>query len=157
MTRVTAAIAYLVLAATVFAPVDRHGAELVHLTVHSEAVGEDLGVNVLVPPRVAAPGERALLVFLHGRGGDEETFNDTVFRGLPSLHGRESMVVAFPDGGDHGYWHNRREGRWDKYVMRKVIPWSCAASASTPSGWRPLRRALVRRLRNRAGRLRQRR
>jgi hypothetical protein len=67
----TAAIAYLVLATTVFAPVDRHGAELVHLEVHSEAVGEDLGVNVLVPAKVAPPGERPLLVFLHGRGGDE--------------------------------------------------------------------------------------
>jgi S-formylglutathione hydrolase FrmB len=118
----TAAIAYLVLAATVFAPVDRHGAELIHLTVHSEAVGEDLGVNVLVPPRVAAPGERSLLVFLHGRGGGEGTFNDAVLGGLPSLRGREGIVVAFPDGGDHGYWHNRREGRWDRYVMREVIP-----------------------------------
>jgi S-formylglutathione hydrolase FrmB len=119
---VTAAIAYLVLAATVFAPVDRHGAELVHLEVHSEAVGKDLAVNVLVPPHVAPPGERSLLVFLHGRGGDEGTFNDAVFHGLPSLRGREGIVVAFPDGGDHGYWHNRREGRWDKYVMREVIP-----------------------------------
>ena len=40
-----AAAAYLVLAATVLAPVDRHGADLVRLTMHSEAVGEDLDVG----------------------------------------------------------------------------------------------------------------
>ena len=116
------AIAYVVLAATAFAPADRHGAELVHLTVRSEAVGEDLGVNVIVPAQAGRRGSRSLLVFLHGRGGDEETFNDAVFSGLPSLHGRRAPIFAFPDGGDHGYWHNRREGDWDKYVMREVIP-----------------------------------
>ena len=31
---------YLVLLATVFAPADRHGAQVVHLTVHSHAVGD---------------------------------------------------------------------------------------------------------------------
>lgn len=117
-----ASIAYLVLAATVLAPVDRHGADLVHLTVRSEAVGESLGVNVIVPPRAGRRGERSLLVFLHGRGGSEETFNDPVFRGLPKLGKRQGMVVAFPAGGDHGYWHNRREGRWATYVMHEVIP-----------------------------------
>ena len=117
-----ATLAYLVLAGTVFAPLDRHGAELVHLTVRSEAVGEELGVNVIVPPRTGPRGERSLLVFLHGRGGSEETFNDAVFRGLPELGGRRGMVVAFPDGGDHGYWHNRREGRWATYVMHETIP-----------------------------------
>ena len=80
--------AYLVLAATVFAPVDRHGARLAHIEVHSEAVGRDLGLNVIVPPDPGPKGERSLLVFLHGRGGNEGTFNDAVFRGLPSLQGR---------------------------------------------------------------------
>jgi S-formylglutathione hydrolase FrmB len=117
-----AAIGYLTLAATVLAPVDRHGAELVRLAVSSEAVGERLGVNVIVPPRTGPRGERSLLVFLHGRGGSEETFNDAVFRGLPKLHGRRGMIVAFPDGGDHSYWHNRREGRWATYLMHEAIP-----------------------------------
>jgi len=117
-----AAIAYLVLAATVLAPVDKHGARLVHLTVNSRAVGKELGVNVIVPPRTGPAGDRSLLVYLHGRGGYEGTFNDAVFRGLPSLHGRRGAIVAFPAGGDHGYWHNRREGDWDTYVADEVIP-----------------------------------
>jgi poly(3-hydroxybutyrate) depolymerase len=114
----------LALAATVFAPVNEHGARVVHLTVHSQAVGEDLGVNVVVPGRLGERrGERPLLVFLHGRGGSDGTFtgDEAVFEGLAKLGGR-APIVAFPDGGDHGYWHDRGEGRWGRYVMREVIP-----------------------------------
>lgn len=114
--------AYLILAATVFAPVDRHGAQLVHIEVHSKAVGRDLGVNVIVPPDPGPKGERSLLVFLHGRGGNEGTFNDAVFRGLPSLKGRRGPVVAFPAGGVHSYWHNRADGDWGSWVTDEVIP-----------------------------------
>jgi S-formylglutathione hydrolase FrmB len=119
---VLAACAYLVLAATVFAPVDRHGARFAHIEVHSKAVGRDLGINVIVPPSAGTRGERSLLVFLHGRGGYEGTFNDAVFRGLPSLHGRRAPVVAFPAGGVHGYWHDRADGDWGSWVMDEVIP-----------------------------------
>ncbi len=115
---------YLLLAATVFAPVDKQGARIVHLTVHSRAVGRDLGVNVVVPARLAdGRGRRPLLVFLHGRGGSDATFveDEAVFRGLVHL-GSRAPIVAFPDGGDHGYWHDRAEGDWGRYVMREVIP-----------------------------------
>jgi S-formylglutathione hydrolase FrmB len=121
---VAAASAYLLLAGTVLAPADRQGADVTHLTIHSTAIGEDLGVNVVVPAGLSEPrGERALLVFLHGRGGSDETFveNEAVYAGLEKL-GREAPIVAFPDGGDHGYWHNRAEGKWGRYVMREVIP-----------------------------------
>ncbi|MGE0068343.1 MAG: alpha/beta hydrolase, partial [Solirubrobacterales bacterium] len=36
--------------------------------------------------------------------------------------GRRAPVIAFPDGGDHSYWHNRRDGARVRYVMREVIP-----------------------------------
>jgi S-formylglutathione hydrolase FrmB len=120
---IAAVITYLALAATVFAPADRQGVGVTHLTVHSQAVGEDLGVNVLVPPHPGPAGERPLLVFLHGRGGSDETFVDdeAVYRGLKAL-GARAPLVAFPDGGDHSYWHDRRAGNWGRYVMREVIP-----------------------------------
>lgn len=65
----------------------------------------------------------ALLVFLHGRGGSDSTFtgDGAVFAGLAKL-GRKAPVVAFPDGGEHGYWHDRAEGGWGRYVMREVVP-----------------------------------
>jgi hypothetical protein len=60
---------YAVLEATVLAPVDRHGAEVVPLTIHSKDVGEDLGVNVVVPAGAGDGGRgKPLLVFLHGHG-----------------------------------------------------------------------------------------
>lgn len=116
-----AAIVYLVLAATVFGPIDQHGAQFVEMEIRSEAVGRELGVNVIVPKQAGPRGERSLLVFLHGRGGSESSFNDVVFDNLPQLRGN-GPVFAFPDGGDHSYWHNRREGKWGAYLMREVIP-----------------------------------
>jgi S-formylglutathione hydrolase FrmB len=119
---VLALAAYLALAATVFAPVDRHGAGLTHIELHSKAVDRDLGVNVIVPANAGPKGERSLLVFLHGRGGDEDTFNDAVFSGLPSLRGRRGPIVAFPAGGVHSYWHDRADGDWGSWVADEVIP-----------------------------------
>jgi S-formylglutathione hydrolase FrmB len=114
---------YLVLVNTVFAPVDEHGARTVHLTIHSRAVGKDLGVNVVEPADPPPPGKRALLVFLHGHGGSEDSYSEdeAVFRGLARL-GRRAPLIAFPDGGEHSYWHDRAEGGWGTYVMREVIP-----------------------------------
>ncbi|MBS1880486.1 MAG: prolyl oligopeptidase family serine peptidase [Actinobacteria bacterium] len=119
-----AAIAYVVLAATLLAPADPHGARVEQLTIHSQAVGRDLGVEVMVPARLSEPrGKRPLLVFLHGRGGSEDTFteDEAVYAGLAKLGG-QAPIVAFPDGGDHSYWHDRAEGDWGRYVMREVIP-----------------------------------
>ncbi len=118
-----AGAAYLVLAATVFAPVNRHGARLVHLEIHSKAVGRNLGVSVMVPEHPGRHGDRPLLVFLHGRSGSEQTFtgDQAVFSGLKAL-GRNAPVVAFPDGGIHGYWHDRAGGGWGSWVMDEAIP-----------------------------------
>lgn len=114
---------YLTLAATVFAPVDHLGAEVTHLSIESAAVGEQLGVNVVEPEREPPRGQRSLVVFLHGRGGSDGTFvgNEAVYEALGKL-GRRAPVIAFPDGGDHSYWHDRDEGDWGRYVMREVIP-----------------------------------
>src|SRR3954453_135737 len=119
----TALVVYLVLAATVFAPVNKQGAQVVHITLHSKAVGRKLGVSVVVPAQPGRRGDRPLLVFLHGRSGSDDTFtgDEAVFSGLRAL-GRKAPAVAFPDGGVHGYWHDRAEGAWGRYVMQEVIP-----------------------------------
>jgi hypothetical protein len=94
LTVVLGAIAYLALSATVFAPADRHGAHVEHLTIHSKALGWDLGVNVVIPARLPEPrGKRPLLVFLHGRGGSAGTFveDEAVYEGLAKL-GRRAPI-----------------------------------------------------------------
>jgi poly(3-hydroxybutyrate) depolymerase len=118
----TAAV-YFALTATVFAPVDEHGAKVEHLTVHSQAVHRNLGVAVVTPDKAPPRGKRSLVVFLHGRGGSDSTFtgNEAVYEGLAKL-GARAPVLAFPDGADHSYWHDRDSGDWGRYVMREVIP-----------------------------------
>jgi predicted esterase len=95
---------------------------LVHNELKSKAVGgRELGYNVIVPPKLPARGHRSLILYLHGRGGYEGTFNDEVLRGIVRLHGHGPLVV-FPAGGVHGYWHNRAEGKWEDWVMKEVLP-----------------------------------
>jgi predicted esterase len=97
------------------------GYRLVHTEVKSKAVGRKLGFNVIVPPKLPRRGHRELIVYLHGRGGYEGTFNDAVLRGIVRLHGHGPLVV-FPAGGVHGYWHNRADGKWEDWVMDEVLP-----------------------------------
>jgi S-formylglutathione hydrolase FrmB len=99
---------------------DKHGAKVQHITIHSKAVGEDLEVAVVTPKDVA--DRPPLLVFLHGRGGDEDSnLTDAMYAGLAD-QGSEAPLVAFPDGGDHSYWHDRADGNWGQYVTDEVIP-----------------------------------
>lgn len=135
LTLLVLAVIYFALAATVLAPVDKHGGRVSQLTVHSRAVGKNLDVTVLEPAAGAGRRDkRPLLIFLHGRGGSDRTFaeDESVFAGLAKLDGR-APVIAFPDGGDHGYWHNRAEGDWGTYVMREVIPQVSQRYGTDPS------------------------
>jgi S-formylglutathione hydrolase FrmB len=102
-------------------PADRHGARVATLTLDSRAVGDQVHVKVVVPPKAPDRG-RALLVFLHGRSGDESSgLDDSMFASLKRL-GPRAPVVAFPYGGDHSYWHDRDDGAWGRYVFDEVIP-----------------------------------
>lgn len=99
---------------------DRHGAHVTRFTAHSKLVGRALE-EVAVVPR-GGPAGRPLLVFLHGRGQKpDDFFSSEFFSALAGLGDRAPVVVAL-DGGDHSYWHDRRDGRWGSYVLREAIP-----------------------------------
>jgi S-formylglutathione hydrolase FrmB len=117
----TVGIAYLLLQATILSPADTHGARVEHLTVHSDAVGEGLEVDVVIPP--GDHSQRPLLIFLHGRGGSNGTFteDEAMFAALARL-GELAPIIAFPDGHDHSYWHDRDGGDWGEYVIEETIP-----------------------------------
>jgi hypothetical protein len=36
--------------------------------------------------------------------------------------GRRAPVVLLADGGNHSYWHDRRDGAWGSSVVRELIP-----------------------------------
>ncbi len=106
----------------VLGPVDKRGAQVAYLEIDSKAVGEQLPVSVVTPPGADDGSRRPLLVFLHGRGGDEDaSLDDEMFKALASL-GRKAPLIAFPYGGDHSYWHDRADGAWGRYVTGEVIP-----------------------------------
>jgi S-formylglutathione hydrolase FrmB len=101
--------------------VDTRGAELRHVTIKSRFAHRSLRVT-LVQPAHASEG-RPLLVFLHGRGdkGEDSNVNDAFFKAL-AAQGDKAPAVVFPNGGNHGYWHDRRGAKWARYVLDEVIP-----------------------------------
>jgi len=116
---VLAVAAWLLLG--VFLATDTAGAEVTEMTVDSKDVGESLPTNVVVPEGTDPHGA-PLLVFLHGRGGDAGTYtgDEAMFEALNET--KNPPVVAFPDGGDSSYWHDRADGDWGSYVTDEVIP-----------------------------------
>jgi poly(3-hydroxybutyrate) depolymerase len=114
--RVVSAVALVVLGLVVAIVARRadavptFGAQVLGLTVDSRYVHARMPVTVVVSG--GAIGRRPLVVFLHGRGGDETSeLSSAFFRALRAA-GRAAPVFAFPDGGDHSYWHNRHGASW---------------------------------------------
>jgi len=101
--------------------VDTRGATVRRITINSRFVHRSVRVTLVQP--MGATAGRPLLVFLHGRGDDgaDSNVNDASFKALAALADR-APAVAFPDGGNHGYWHDRRGAKWARYVLDEVIP-----------------------------------
>jgi S-formylglutathione hydrolase FrmB len=116
---VVAALAAL--AWTLLAGPDTHGARLVRYSIDSRLVGHSLP-QVGVVPSGQTHGRRPLLVFLHGKGSEEESnLNSELFAALARL-GPRAPDIVFPNGGEDSYWHDRADGRWGSYVIHEVIP-----------------------------------
>lgn len=96
------------------------GATIVRFTLHSALVHHDLH-EILVLPAGGGQG-RELLVFLHGRSSSPvSNLRQPLFDALRDL-GPRAPVVLLADGGNHSYWHDRRDGRWGTSMLREVIP-----------------------------------
>ncbi len=100
---------------------DTGGAMVVRYVIVSRSVHQTLP-QVGVVPAGRGSGLRPLLVFLHGKGENQESnLVSGMFRALDSL-GASAPIIVFPYGGDDSYWHDRADGAWGEYVMREVIP-----------------------------------
>ena len=121
-----AAIAVVIVAVTVVASgilggVDTHGARVLRYTIAGKLVDQRLGQVAVQAPGSSAAG-RPLLVFLHGKGEDQESnLVGGMFAALAEL-GPNAPDVVFPDGGEDSYWHDRADGAWARYVLDEVIP-----------------------------------
>lgn len=101
--------------------VDPAGSRVEHLEIKTRLVDGPRRETVVVPP-ATKPDNKPLLVFLHGRNNDESSnLDDEMFAALRSL-GARAPIVAFPNGGESSYWHDRRGGDWGRYVLKDVIP-----------------------------------
>ena len=117
---VAAAVVAVVLLVVRSPGTDTYGAHVVRFTIQSPLVHRSLPVAAVVP-RGASAGPRPLLIFLHGKGQDENSNLDTpMFAALAELGSRAPDVV-FPYGGADSYWHNRAGAAWGTYVMNEVI------------------------------------
>ena len=97
------------------------GVRLVRYTITSQRVHRALP-QVGVIPGGSSALRRPLLVFLHGKGQNEESnLVPEMFSALARL-GSEAPDVVFPYGGEDSYWHDRADGSWGEYLMREVIP-----------------------------------
>ncbi len=108
-------------------PVNTQGARMLHLTIDSRFVhyGGMPSMSSSVPLTLVTPAgggaHRPLLVFLHGKGYDNDSqLTDQMFAALHAL-GPLAPDIAFPYG-DTSYWHNRADGAWATYVLDEVIP-----------------------------------
>ncbi|MGA7435564.1 MAG: alpha/beta hydrolase-fold protein [Solirubrobacterales bacterium] len=122
---IAAAVAVLwsVLNLTLLAGPDTRGASVEKVTVDSKAVPGEHPVSVVVPDDANGDAGRPLLLFLHGRSGNSETFTDQeAFFDALEAQGDRAPIVAFPDGGESSYWHDRDSGNWDSYLTDEVIP-----------------------------------
>jgi S-formylglutathione hydrolase FrmB len=63
---------------------------------------------------------RPLLVLLHGRGMTPlETIWPELVDAVNGL-GSRAPTILFPDGGDHSYFHDRRDYTWGTSVLRAI-------------------------------------
>jgi S-formylglutathione hydrolase FrmB len=75
------------------------------------------GKTIAVVPRRHG---RQLIVLLHGRGsGPGLLLSNQLFAALDQTN---APIIVLPDGGDHSYWHDRRDGKWGTMVLDHVIP-----------------------------------
>jgi S-formylglutathione hydrolase FrmB len=118
---VAAAVVVGVLVSGVLAGTNTHGARLLRYTIDSGRVHQSLA-QVAVIPSGSSTSPRPLLVFLHGKGENQESnLTSQMFAALQEL-GPQAPDIVFPYGGEDSYWHDRQDGAWAQYVMREVIP-----------------------------------
>jgi enterochelin esterase-like enzyme len=76
----------------------------------------DGATTVVVPRRRGT----LLIVLLHGRGSNANQFLSDRF--FAALDRPGAPVVVLPSGGNHSYWHDRRDGGYATRVLDSVIP-----------------------------------
>lgn len=134
--RLTAVVVLLLAAVTVVAFVVREGSgggsspavdradvertRTDRFTVASTAADRKLVQTVVLPEGDVA--DRPLLVFLTGKNQDPARIGGDAMRAAVGRLGARAPVVLLPANDGGSYWHDRRSGRWQEYVLEEAIP-----------------------------------
>jgi S-formylglutathione hydrolase FrmB/phage tail protein X len=93
---------------------------------HTDAIGWDPGVNVLLPDDYRTSGRTyPVLYMLHGGAADFRQFD---FLGIRDLTAGKPIIVVMPDGGQAG-WYSNPVGsfvgprNWETFHIAQLIPW----------------------------------
>ncbi|SKV00445.1 esterase [Mycobacteroides abscessus subsp. bolletii] len=92
----------------------------------TDAIGWNLGVNVLLPDDYRTSGRTyPVLYMLHGGAADFRQFD---FLGIRDLTAGKPIIVVMPDGGQAGWYCNPVGSfvgprNWETFHMAQLIPW----------------------------------
>jgi S-formylglutathione hydrolase FrmB len=127
-----AAVVLTVLLAVRALGIETHGARVVRFAINSPLVHQALPVAAVVPAG-GSGRPRPLLVFLHGKGENQDSnLDDAMFAALARLGSRAPDIV-FPYGGADSYWHDRADGAWGSYVVAEVIAQAASRLHADPN------------------------
>ncbi|TCO46723.1 alpha/beta hydrolase [Actinocrispum wychmicini] len=97
---------------------------LVELTVHSDAVGHDVGVRLLLPPDWQRFPHRAwpTLYLLHGCcDGDTGYRSWTTKTDVEAFTARTDVLIVMPEGGTGGFYTNWNTGpAWETFHLTEL-------------------------------------
>ena len=109
---------------------DPKGARIVKFQLASFLVDDSLQEIAVIPG--GPHRRRGLLVLLHGRGSSPAMWlSDPLFAELARL-GPRAPALLLVSGGDHSYYHDRRDGEWGRYVVREAIPAGIRRTGADP-------------------------
>ncbi len=109
---------------------DVEGTVVLRYGLKSEAAGRRL-VQTVVAPKGDVAG-RPLLVFLPGKGQDPARLAGDALRAAVAKQGAKAPVVLLPADDGGSYWHDRRSGKWARYVLYEAIPKAIARFGLDP-------------------------
>lgn len=78
-------------------------------------------IQTVVRPKGDVAG-RPLLIFLTGKNQDPTRIAGPEMRAAVGRLGDRAPVVVLPANDGGSYWHDRRSGRWRRYVLDEAIP-----------------------------------
>ncbi len=99
--------------------------DVTHGSFHSEAIGQEVGYNVYLPPGYAEGEARYPVVyFLHGAGGNENSdaggFSALLAKQAAENKGQPAICV-FPNGGMSGY-RDSMTTKGETLIIKELIP-----------------------------------